>query len=207
MASFTNDPNHYAHPLFQHMSVPTKKKAIKSKNLPSWMVHTVKRGYTSYLVHTNPNTLTAFEPAGVCEKYAGTDHKESNIKYDWIQEKNNIKKHVESYNKQTEDKIIITDILNYIISKKEDYFQDNTIIKINQKKYFVYFHLKTGGLASVLGWINDTEDDTLNVYKISTGTPDDKKTYTLENVQNKDEKKIKLFLSKIEISNIDALVI
>lgn len=76
MASFTNDPNHYAHPLFQHESVPTKKKANKSKNLPSWMSHTVKKGYTSYLVHVNATTLEpkdyrpprhvgGFEPSGL----------------------------------------------------------------------------------------------------------------------------------------------
>ena len=76
MASFTNDPNHYAHPLFHHESVPTKKKANKSKNLPSWMSHTVKKGYTSYLVHVNATTLEpkdyrpprhvgGFEPAGL----------------------------------------------------------------------------------------------------------------------------------------------
>ena len=76
MASFTNDPNHYAHPLFHHESVPTKKKANKSKNLPSWMSHTVKKGYTSYLVHVNATTLKpkdyrpprhvgGFEPSGL----------------------------------------------------------------------------------------------------------------------------------------------
>jgi hypothetical protein len=60
MASFTNDPNHYAHPLFQHVSVPTTKKAIKSKNLPSWMSHVTEQIDATYLVD-----VKKFEPAGL----------------------------------------------------------------------------------------------------------------------------------------------
>ena len=78
MASFTKDPTHYAHPLFQSNELPkpfAKKNKAPNKKLPKWMTHTVKQGYTSYLVHTNATTLEpkdyrpprhvgGFEPAG-----------------------------------------------------------------------------------------------------------------------------------------------
>lgn len=78
MASFTKDPTHYAHPLFQSNELPkpiAKKNKAPNKKLPTWMTHTVKQGYTSYLVHTNATTLEpkdyrpprivgGFEPTG-----------------------------------------------------------------------------------------------------------------------------------------------
>ena len=78
MASFNKDPAHYAHPLFQSNELPkpiAKKNKAPNKKLPKWMTHTVKQGYTSYLVHTNATTLEpkdyrpprhvgGFEPAG-----------------------------------------------------------------------------------------------------------------------------------------------
>ena len=60
MASFIKDPTHYAHPLFQSEQLPNpigKKNKASNKKLPMWMTHTVKQGYTSYLVHTNATTL------------------------------------------------------------------------------------------------------------------------------------------------------
>lgn len=78
MASFIKDPTHYAHPLFQSNELPkpfAKKNKAPNKKLPTWMSHTVKQGYTSYLVHTNATTLEpkdyrpprhvgGFEPTG-----------------------------------------------------------------------------------------------------------------------------------------------
>lgn len=78
MSSFTKDTTHYAHPLFQTDELPkpiAKKNKTPNKKLPKWMTHTVKQGYTSYLVHTNATTLEpkdyrpprhvgGFEPAG-----------------------------------------------------------------------------------------------------------------------------------------------
>lgn len=60
MSSFTKDTTHYAHPLFQSNELPkpiAKKNKAPNKKLPTWMTHTVKQGYTSYLVHTNVTTL------------------------------------------------------------------------------------------------------------------------------------------------------
>lgn len=60
MSSFTKDTTHYAHPLFQSNELPkpiAKKNKAPNKKLPKWMTHTVKQGYTSYLVHTNATTL------------------------------------------------------------------------------------------------------------------------------------------------------
>lgn len=200
MASFSNDPNHYAHPLFQHMSVPTKKKAIKSKNLPSWMVHTVKRGYTSYLVHTNPNKLTPFEPAGLkykeLEQAKDGPDKDNNIieqietelnkTETWLLDKEEEKKTVDKLWNELKDWLKVElNVLNKLAAYSDEQEKTQTEFKTKLKDLGTAIascargELLPGKLYNLLGMesnnqkLNEKVNEGFNLYNLVTKRKDE----------------------------------